>query len=42
MSFAVKTTLTEEEARSGLRTVIKDGLTSQTMATLTGGIFSCQ
>ncbi|MFH1904526.1 MAG: hypothetical protein ABIK53_03245 [bacterium] len=39
MRFAVKDTLTEEEVRSGLRTVIKDGLTSQTMVTLTGGIF---
>ena len=39
MKFAVKDTLTEEEVRTGLRTVIKDGLTSQTMATLTGGIF---
>ena len=39
MRFAVKTTLTDEEVRVGLRNVIKDGLTSQTMGTLTGGIF---
>ncbi len=39
MRFAVKDALTEEELRSGLRTVIKDGLTSQTMVTLTGGVF---
>jgi len=39
MRFAVKDTLTEEEIQSGLRNVIKDGLTSQTMGTLTGGVF---
>jgi hypothetical protein len=32
-------TLTEEEIQSGLRAVIKDGLTTQTMTTLTGGVF---
>jgi len=37
--FAVKDKLTEEEVQSGLRSVIKDGLTTQTMATLTGGVF---
>ncbi|MDI6718338.1 MAG: MFS transporter [Methanomicrobiales archaeon] len=35
----VKDTLTEEEIRRGLNAVIKDGLTTQTMTTLTGGIF---
>jgi len=39
MGFVVKDTLTEEEIQSGLRNVIKDGLTSQTMGTLTGGVF---
>jgi len=39
MGFPVKDTLTEEEVRSGLRSVIKDGLASQTMVTLTGGAF---
>jgi MFS family permease len=39
MRFAVKDTLTEEEIQKGLRSVIKDGLTSQTMVTLTGGVF---
>ncbi|MCX9010413.1 MAG: MFS transporter [Candidatus Methanoperedens sp.] len=37
--FTVKDNLTEEEIRYGLRNVIKDGLTSQAMGTLTGGIF---
>jgi MFS family permease len=37
--FAVKDTLTEEEIQSGLRAVIKDGLATQTMVTLTGGVF---
>jgi len=37
--FAVKDSLTEEEIRYGLRNVIKDGLTSQAMGTLTGGVF---
>ncbi len=32
-------TLTEEDVQSGLRNVIKDGLTSQIMITLTGGVF---
>ena len=39
MRFAVKDTLTEEEIQKGLRSVIKDGLASQTMVTLTGGVF---
>lgn len=39
MRFPAKDTLTEEEVRSGLRSVIKDGLASQTMVTLTGGVF---
>ncbi|MBE0516805.1 MAG: MFS transporter [Methanophagales archaeon] len=39
MRFAVKDTLTEEEIQRGLRTVIKDGLTTQAMVTLTGGVF---
>jgi len=39
MRFAVKDTLTEEEIQSGLRGVIKDGLATQTMVTLTGGVF---
>ena len=39
MRFAVKDTLTEEEIQSGLRAVIKDGLTTQMMVTLTGGMF---
>jgi len=39
MRFAVKDTLTEEEIQSGLRAVIKDGLATQTMVTLTGGVF---
>jgi len=37
--FGVKDTLTEEEVQSGLRAVIKDGLASQAMGTLTGGVF---
>jgi MFS family permease len=39
MVFAVKDTLKEEEIRNGLRAVIKDGLTTQMMVTLTGGVF---
>jgi MFS family permease len=39
MRFAVKDTLTEEEVQSGLRTIIKDGMASTSMATLTGGAF---
>ncbi len=39
MKFFPKETLSEEEIRSGLRTVIKDGLTSQAMVTLTMGVF---
>lgn len=34
-----KDTLSEQEIQSGLGIVIKDGLASQTMATLTGGVF---
>ncbi len=37
--FAVKDNLTDDEIRYGLRNVIRDGLTSQAMSTLTGGIF---
>jgi len=39
MRFPVKDTLTAEETEFGLRAVIRDGLASQTMVTLTGGIF---
>ncbi|MBN1454828.1 MAG: MFS transporter [Methanomicrobia archaeon] len=39
MLFAVKEQLTDDEIESGLRSVIKDGLTTQTMVTLTGGAF---
>jgi len=39
MRFTVKDTLTEEEIQKGLRAVIKDGLASQAMITLTGGVF---
>ncbi|HIE32119.1 MAG TPA: MFS transporter, partial [Methanosarcinales archaeon] len=39
MRFAVKDTLTEEEIQSGLRSIIKDGLATQMMVTLTGGVF---
>ncbi len=39
MRFPVKETLAEEEIQSGLKAIIKDGLTSQTMVTLTGGAF---
>jgi len=39
MKFAVKDTLTEEKIQTGLRAIIKDGLTTQTMVTLTGGVF---
>jgi MFS family permease len=39
MRFPVKDSLTEDEVQAGLKTVIKDGLASQAMATLTGGAF---
>lgn len=39
MRFSVKDTLTEEEIKSGLKNVIRDGLTTQAMGTLTGGVF---
>jgi len=39
MKFQAKDTLTEQEIQSGLKIVIKDGLASQTMVTLTGGVF---
>jgi len=39
MTFPVSDSLTEKEIRSGLRAVIKDGLASQAMVTLTGGAF---
>jgi len=34
-----KDTLTEEEIQSGLSNVLKDGITTQAMVTLTGGVF---
>ncbi len=37
--FEVKDNLTDDEIRYGLRNVIRDGLTSQAMSTLTGGVF---
>ena len=39
MKFKVSDKLTDAEIEKGLRNVIKDGLTSQAMVTLTGGIF---
>jgi len=39
MTSAVKDTLTEAEVQSGLRAVIRDGLASQAMVTLAGGVF---
>lgn len=39
MQFAAKDTLTEEEVQSGLRAVIRGGMASTSMATLTGGPF---
>jgi MFS family permease len=39
MMYTVKDTLTEGEIQSGLRAVIKDGMASTAMATLTGGAF---
>ncbi|NJD77327.1 MAG: MFS transporter [Candidatus Methanoperedens sp.] len=39
MRFEVKDKLTEEEIENGLKGVIKDGLASQALTTLTGGIF---
>jgi len=39
MRLAVKDTLTEGEIQSGLRAVIKDGMASTSMVTLTGGAF---
>lgn len=39
MRFAAKEILTEEELKVGLRAVIKDGMASTAMATLTGGPF---
>ena len=38
MKFPVKDTLTEKEIQSGLKSVMKDGVASQAMGTLTGGI----
>ncbi|WP_292366230.1 MULTISPECIES: MFS transporter [unclassified Methanoculleus] len=37
--FETKESLTEEEVRHGLKFVIRDGLATQAMVTLTGGIF---
>jgi MFS family permease len=39
VKISVKDSITEDELRSGLNAVIKDGLASQAMATFTGGIF---
>jgi hypothetical protein len=39
MRFAVKDTLTEDEIQVGLRNVIRDGLATRVMVTLTGGVF---
>jgi MFS family permease len=39
MRFYVEDKLTEEEIQSGLQAVVKDGLASQAMVTLTGGAF---
>lgn len=39
MKFQVKDTLEEEEVQAGLRAVIKVGLASQSMITLTAGVF---
>jgi MFS family permease len=39
MKFEVKDNLTEEEVQAGLRSVIRDGLATQAMVTLTGGVF---
>lgn len=39
MKFPVKDSLTEGELKSGLNNVIMDGLTTQAIVTLTGGVF---
>jgi len=39
MNLAPKNNLTETELKSGLRSVVHDGLASQTMITLTSGVF---
>lgn len=39
MGLEAKPSLTENEIESGLTAVLKDGLASQVMATLTGGVF---
>jgi len=39
MNFQVKDNLSEEEIQKGLKNIIKDGLTTQAMLTLTSGIF---
>jgi len=39
MNFLPKDKLTEEDIQKGLRFVIKDGLATQAMVTLTGGVF---
>ncbi|MEW6378565.1 MAG: MFS transporter [bacterium] len=39
ITSTVKDTLTEEEVRTGLRAVVLEGLTSQAVGTLTGGVF---
>ena len=37
MRLAVKDSLTEQEVESGLRAIIRDGMASTSMVTLTGG-----
>ncbi len=39
MNFSTEEELTHEEVQKGLRFVIKDGLATQAMVTLTGGVF---
>ena len=39
MKFFVKDTLSDEEIERGLKSVIRDSLTSQVMNTLSGGVF---
>lgn len=39
MKYSPKETLTEQEIRTGLKFVVRDGLTSQSMVTLSGGVF---
>ena len=39
MKFSVKDTLSEQEIESGLKALVRDGLASQAMTVLTGGVF---